>query len=74
MNATQLQALEDAIFQRDQQISNIKQCETEYNNAVTTLNELHPDIAAESSPDGAVFTIILPQDCRSFAVEEWTEV
>ena len=49
LNATQLQALEDAISQRDQQISNIKQCETEYNNAVTTLNELHPDIAAESS-------------------------
>lgn len=49
LNATQLQALEDAISQRDQQINDIKQHETEYNNAVTTLNELHPDIAAESS-------------------------
>ena len=49
LNATQLQILEDAISQRDQQINDIKQHETEYNNAVTTLNELHPDIAAESS-------------------------
>lgn len=49
LNMSQLQILEDAISQRDQQISNIKQHETEYNNAVTTLNELHPDIAAESS-------------------------
>lgn len=30
-------------------------------------------IKAESSIEGAVFIITLPQDCRSFAVEEWKE-
>ena len=42
--------------------------------AKRSMEYMGGDIAAESSPDGAVFTIILPQDCRSFAVEEWTEV
>ena len=31
-------------------------------------------IQAESSAEGAVFFIRLPQDCRRFAVEEWEEV
>ena len=42
--------------------------------AKRSMEYMGGDIAAESSPDGAVFTIILPQYCRSFAVEEWTEV
>ena len=42
--------------------------------AKRSMEYMGGDIAAKASPEGAVFTIILPQDCRSFAVEEWTEV
>ena len=42
--------------------------------AKRSMEYMGGDIAAKASPEGAIFTIILPQDCRSFAVEEWTEV
>ena len=42
--------------------------------AKRSMEYMGGDIAAKDSPEGAIFTIILPQDCRSFAVEEWTEV
>lgn len=39
--------------------------------AKRSMEYMGGDITAETSPEGARFTIILPQDCRSFAVEEW---
>mgnify|MGYP004544403373 FL=1 len=42
--------------------------------AKRSMEYMGGNIEAESSPEGAIFMIILPQDCRSFAVEEWTEV
>jgi two-component system, OmpR family, sensor histidine kinase CssS len=42
--------------------------------AKRSMEYMGGDIATKASPEGAIFTIILPQDCRSFAVEEWTEV
>jgi len=42
--------------------------------AKRSMEYMGGDILAESSPEGARFMIILPQDCRSFAVEEWQEV
>lgn len=39
--------------------------------AKCSLEYMGADVTAESSPDGAIFIMTLPQDCRSFAVEEW---
>lgn len=39
-----------------------------------SLEYMGASVEAASSPDGAVFLIILPQDCRSFAPEEGKEL
>ncbi|MEG1950619.1 MAG: Clp protease ClpP [Odoribacter sp.] len=45
LNETQLQQLEDAIVANHTNIANLQQHETAYNDAVTRLDALHPDIA-----------------------------
>lgn len=42
--------------------------------AKSSLKYMGGDIEAVSSASGAVFIMRLPQDCRSFAVEEWKEM
>lgn len=42
--------------------------------AKCSLEYMGADIEAISSIDGAVFEIILPQDCRSFAPQEWKQM
>ena len=39
-----------------------------------SLEYMGAEVEAVSSMDGAVFEITLPQDCRSFAPEEWKEM
>lgn len=42
--------------------------------AKCSLEYMGADVEAISSIDGAIFEIILPQDCRSFAPEEWKQM
>ncbi len=42
--------------------------------ARSSLRYMGGDIEARNSGSGAVFLIRLPQDCRTFAVEEWKEM
>lgn len=42
--------------------------------AKCSLEYMGADVEAISSIEGAVFEIILPQDCRSFAPEEWRQM
>lgn len=46
LNEAQLQSLENEISQRDNQITELNQHETCYNDAITKLNALHPDVAS----------------------------
>lgn len=46
LNEAQLQQIEDAISERNTTIANHQQQDTNYNNALTALNRLHPDIAS----------------------------
>lgn len=45
-NEAQLQAIENALSERDRRLTKSQEHETAYSNAITTLNGLHPDIAS----------------------------